>query len=141
VSDADTDEEPVSGLDHLTLTTADFAARAAFYDAALGGLGLVRISELVDEEEDEPEVEAAGWGVPDGPAILWLVSGPRPTTGVHLRLRTKSRVQVETFHQDAVRTGGVSHTAPRRWTLYRRGEFSAMVADPDGNLIEAVAAE
>ena len=130
-------------LDHVTLTVAapEFTARLELYDAALGALGLVRVAELVDEEEDDPAVEAVAWGRDDGPGIIWLVIGERPTSGLHVRLRAESRSQVETFHADAVRAGGAEHAAPRRWVLYRRGEFNAIVADPAGNLIEAVAGE
>ena len=130
-------------LDHVTIAVpaSDFAARLAFYDASLGALGLVRVAELVDEEEADASVEAVAWGAEDGPGLIWLVATERPTTGVHVRLRADSRAQVETFHADAVRAGGRAHAAPRRWTLYRRGEFNAIVADPAGNLIEAVAAE
>jgi predicted lactoylglutathione lyase len=56
-------------------------------------------------------------------------------------MRADSRAQVETFARAAAASGGSVHTAPRRWALYRRGEFNAIVSDPDGNLIEAVAAE
>ena len=130
-------------LDHVTLTvgSADFAQRVGFYDAALAALGLVRVAELVDEEEDEPAVEAVAWGRPDGAGVIWLVIGDRPTTGLHVRLRADSRAHVESFHAAAVRAGGIEQAAPRRWLLYRRGEFNAIVADPAGNLIEAVAAE
>ena len=128
-------------LDHVTLTTPDVAASAAFYDAALGALGLVRVHELVDEEEDGAAVEAIAWDREDGLGIVWLVLGEAATTGVHVRLRTSSRVEVETFHAAALRAGGHDHGAPRRWPLYRRGEFSASVTDPAGNLIEAVAPE
>jgi catechol 2,3-dioxygenase-like lactoylglutathione lyase family enzyme len=131
----------VSPLDSITLTAADFAAAVDFYEAALGALGLVRVSELVDEEEDDAEVEAVAWGDPEGSGLLWLVAGVAATTGLHVRFRADSRVQVETFHAVAVEHGGVTFTAPRRWALYRRGEFNAIVADPAGNLIEAVAAE
>jgi catechol 2,3-dioxygenase-like lactoylglutathione lyase family enzyme len=131
----------VSALDHVTLTTSDFPAGLAFYDAALGGLGLVRVAELVDEEEEVPDPEAAAWGSPDGPGILWLVTGTAATTGLHVRLRAHSRQQVEAFYAEALRSGGTAYAAPRRWTVYRRGEFNAIVADPDGNLIEAVGPE
>jgi catechol 2,3-dioxygenase-like lactoylglutathione lyase family enzyme len=131
----------VSLLDHVTLTAADFAGSLAFYDATLGALGLMRVAELVDEEEDDPPVEAVGWGSVDGIAVIWLVAGDEPTTGLHVQLRTDSRVQVETFHAAALSSGGREHRAPRRWTLYRRGEFTAVVADPAGNLIEAVGPE
>jgi catechol 2,3-dioxygenase-like lactoylglutathione lyase family enzyme len=128
-------------LDHVTITATDFAASLAFYDAALGALGLVRVAEHVDEEEDAAPVEAAGWGSDGADPIVWLVTGPAPTRGLHLRLTARSRGEVEAFHDAAVRHGGVGHAAPRRWALYRAGEFNAMVADPDGNLIEAVAPE
>jgi Glyoxalase/Bleomycin resistance protein/Dioxygenase superfamily len=133
----------VTALDHITLTVGaeEFAGRLAFYDAALGALGLIRLVELVDEEEDDPAVEAAAWGVPDGVGVLWLVAGVPATTGLHVRFRAEARVQVESFYAAAIAAGGAEHTAPRRWALYRRGEFNAIVADPGGNLIEAVAAE
>lgn len=130
-----------TALDHVTLTAADFAASAAFYDAALAALGLERVVELVDEEEDDPAVEAVAWGSGGEASVLWLVAGDVPTTGLHVRLRTDSRVQVETFHAAALAAGGREHGAPRRWTLYRRGEFNAIVSDPTGNLIEVVAPE
>lgn len=130
-------------LDHLTVTVAgpDLDAAAAFYDAALGALGLVRVVELADEEEDDAVVEAVAWGLDNGDGLVWLVTGDRPTSGLHVRFRADSRAQVETFHQAAIRAGGIERAAPRRWVLYRRGEFNAIVADPAGNFIEAVAGE
>jgi catechol 2,3-dioxygenase-like lactoylglutathione lyase family enzyme len=128
-------------LDHVTVTARDFAPSLAFYDAALGALGLVRIAELVDEEEEHPALEAAAWGRAGQGGIVWLVSGAEPTTGLHIQLRAESRQQVETFHDAALRAGGAGFAAPRRWMLYRRGEFNAIVTDPAGNLVEAVAPE
>jgi catechol 2,3-dioxygenase-like lactoylglutathione lyase family enzyme len=128
-------------LEHVTITASDFARSLSFYDGVLKTLGLARLEELVDEEEDEPELEAVAWGEPGGAGVIWLVTGTTPTSGVHLRMRADSRAQVETFARAAVASGGSVHTAPRRWALYRRGEFNAIVSDPDGNLIEAVAAE
>ena len=131
----------MSALDQVTVTASDFATGLAFYDAALGALGLVRLDELVDEEEEALEVEAAAWGSPDGRRAIWLVGGETTTIGLHIRLRADSQLQVETFFDEAIRAGGLAHAAPRRWTVYRRGEFNAIVRDPDGNLVEAVAAE
>ena len=131
----------MGALDQVTVTASDFAASLAFYDAALDGLGLVRLDELVDEEEDEPQVEAAAWGTPDGRRAIWLVGGSTATTGLHVRLRADSQSEVETFFQQGSQAGGTPYSAPRRWAVYRRGEFNAILADPDGNLLEAVAAE
>jgi catechol 2,3-dioxygenase-like lactoylglutathione lyase family enzyme len=125
----------------VTLTAGDFDAAVRFYDASLGALGLVRTVELVDEEEDDAEVEAIGWGGPDGRAALWIVRGRQPTSGLHVRLAAPSSEAVNRFHDAALGAGGSSHDAPRRWAIYRRGEYNAIVRDPDGNLIEAVAGE
>jgi catechol 2,3-dioxygenase-like lactoylglutathione lyase family enzyme len=128
-------------LDQVTLTSADFDAAVSFYDASLAELGLVRTVELVDEEEDAPELEAVAWGAADGDAALWVVRGRVPTRGLHVRLTAASSDAVRRFHDAAVAAGGSTHDAPRRWPIYRRGEFNAIVRDPEGNLIEAVAAE
>jgi catechol 2,3-dioxygenase-like lactoylglutathione lyase family enzyme len=127
-------------LDHVTIATADLAASLRLYDAALAPLGLGRRHELRDEEEDDTAVEAVGYGPADGAAVLWLVTGI-PTRAVHLSLRAGSRAAVQEFHDAAVAVGWASHDAPRRWPLYRRGDFNAIVREPDGNLIEAVADE
>jgi catechol 2,3-dioxygenase-like lactoylglutathione lyase family enzyme len=127
-------------LDHVTITAGDFAASLAFYDATLGALGLSRVVEFGDEEEEDADVEAAGWGAGDS-AVLWLVAGPAPTSGLHVSLRAASRAEVEAFHAAALAHGGRSHDAPRRWAIFRRGQFNAVVTDPDGNLLEAVAPE
>ena len=128
-------------LAQVTVTASDFPASLAFYDAVLGALGLVRLAELVDEEEDDGPLEAVGWGEPDTAPVLWLTGAHAPTSGLHLRLAAASRAQVEAFHRAGLATGGVSHSAPRRWALYRRGEFGASLTDPDGNVLEAVAPE
>lgn len=128
-------------LDHVTVTATDFAASVGFYDAALGALALIRLAELVDEEESSSAIEAAAWGPPDGAGLIWLVGGQPASAGLHICLQAESRDQVEAFFDEAIRSGGRPHAAPRRWTIYRRGEFNAIVADPDGNLLEAVAPE
>lgn len=127
-------------LDHVTLTASDLAASLRFYDAALAALGLTRLHELGDEEEDEPALEVAAYGR-DETAELWVVAGAAPTTGVHLAFRVDAATAVETFHSAALAAGGTSHDAPRRWPIFRRGRFNAIVRDPDGNLVEAIAPE
>jgi len=131
----------VTTLDHVTLTVPELGGAARFYDAVLGALGLVRMQELVDEEEDDPSAEALGWGPPDGAAVLWLITGPVPTTGLHASFATDGPAEVEAFAAAAVACGGRLRAAPRRWPIYRRGRFSAMVEDAAGNVLEAVAPE
>ena len=131
----------MSTLDHVTITVADLARSLDFYDAALGALGLHRVRELVDEEEDDAAVEAAAWGGAGPTPMVWLVTGAAPTQRAHLALRAHSRVEVETFYWAGLQAGGSPHSAPRRWLIYRSGEFNAILADPDGNLVEAICAE
>lgn len=127
----------MSALRHITLCAGSFATSLAFYDAALGALGLIRVQEFGDEEEDDAPVEAAGFGWPDEAPSFWLVSGTAPTTGAHAAFVARSRADVEAFHAAALAAGGTVRQAPRRWEIYRSGYFGAVVADPDGNLIEA----
>jgi len=134
-------DEPSPRLDHLTITASDLVAGLRLYDAALGALGLVRQHELRDEEDDDVDVEAVGYGGPNGVALIWLVAGTPPTRAAHVSLRAPDRGAVQRFHAAAIAAGATSHDAPRRWPLFRRGEFNAIVEDADGNLIEAVADE
>lgn len=129
-----------SVLDHVTIHVRDFAAAVAFYDATLGALGLQRVIELGDEEEPDADVEAAGWGTGEH-AVIWLVQSTPATTRVQLSLRAGDPEAVRAFHAAALEHGGGSHDAPRRWPIYRRGQFAAQVSDPEGNLVEAVAPE
>lgn len=131
----------MSSLEQVTISAPDFAPALDFYDAVLGAIGLVRLDELVDEEEDDAPVEAAAWGSADGTRMLWLVQGPHPTSGVHLRFAVRSRTDVENFYLAATRCAAQIRSAPRRWPLYRTGEFNAIVTDPSGNLIEVVGPE
>ncbi|HJQ44521.1 MAG TPA: VOC family protein [Jatrophihabitantaceae bacterium] len=130
-----------ASLDSVTLVASDFVRSLAFYDAALAPLGLVRAAEFGDEEEDDAQLEAVGWADGDAPPQLWLVSGANATCGVHLRLRAQSRAAVEAFFAAALRAGGVASAEPRRWVVFRRGDFVAAVRDPEGNVVEAVAVE
>lgn len=128
-------------LDSVTVVASDFARSLAFYDAALAPLGLVRAAEFGDEEDSGADVEAAGWGSGSAEPLVWLVTGEQPTRGVHIRLRADSRAAVEAFYAAAIDAGGAAQAPPRRWVIFRRGDFGAAVDDPEGNTVEAVAAE
>lgn len=125
-----------AGLDHVTLTVADLAAATAFYDAVLAPLGLSRLVDYEDpEDEDEAGIEAVGYGV--DAVELWLVVGAQVTTGLHLAFSAANRAAVEAAHADAVVAGAVSEHAPRGWQIYRPGRYAAMLRDPAGNIVEA----
>lgn len=130
-----------ASLDCVTLVARDFARSLAFYDAAFAPLGLARTAEFGDEEEATADVAAAGWSDDTGTPFIWLVAGAESTRGAHVRLHAESRTAVEAFFAAATAAGGVARRQPRRWAVFRRGDFGAAVADPEGNVLEAVAAE
>src|SRR6266487_5366738 len=107
-----------AALSHVTIVVSDLAASLRFYDAAFGGLGFVRAAEFGDEEESEAEVEAAGWGAADGSPVLWIVTGPVATSGVHVALRARSRSAVEGFFAAGIAAGGTARRSPRRWAIF-----------------------
>jgi catechol 2,3-dioxygenase-like lactoylglutathione lyase family enzyme len=129
------------GLRHVTLSTATFERSLAFYDAALGALGMARVQEFGDEEEDDAPLEAAGYGLPGQPPVFWLVAGVEVSRGTHVAFGAGSRAQVDAFFAAATRAGGAATQAPRPWEIYRPGYYGALVADPDGNLVEALVGE
>ena len=126
-------------LDHVTVTVSDLAASQAIYGAALAPLGLVRVVDYLDpEDEDEVGVEAVAYGPTDGPAQVWLVAGAPVTSGAHLAFRAADVAAVDAFFDDGRAAGGRVRQAPRGWAIYRAGLISAMLVDPDGNVLEAV---
>ena len=131
---------PRPGLDHVTLTVADLPAAQAFYDAALEPLAMTRVVDYLDpEDEDEAGVEAVGYGPADGEARLWLVAGAPSTTGAHVALRAADAAAVAAFFAAGRAAGGRVRQAPRPWAIYRPGLVTAMLVDPDGNVVEALA--
>lgn len=126
-------------LDHVTVTVADLERSRRFYDAALAPLGLLRSVDYADpEDEDEVGVEAVGYSAGEDRVVLWLVAGPAATANVHLAFRARDAAGVTGFFTAATAAGATVLRRPRSWALYRPGPaFSAMVGDPDGNVIEA----
>lgn len=129
-----------NGLLHATVVAGDLARSLAFYDAALDPLGIRRHSEFPDEEEDAAPADAVAYATLGQEPILWVVTGPLPTRGLHLALRAADRTEVERFWTAGCGPGA-GRRAPRRWAIYRDGYYGAILADPDGNLVEAAARE
>lgn len=115
-------------IDHVQLVVADVTRSKAFYQAALGALGIPLGGE--------------------GPGFFWFdelfVSSPtspaaagKLTGRVHLAFQAADREQVEQFYRSALSAGGTDNGAPGL-RPYHPGYFGAFVLDPDGNNIEAV---
>ena len=120
-------------IDHISIAVSDVARSAAFYEAVLGPLGLVKLVEFAQSR--------VGFGkkYPE----FWLnaredLAPQRETTGIHICLRAPSEDAVRQFHAAALahsgRTAGDPGPRQAAFTTY----FGAFIFDPDVNKIEAV---
>jgi catechol 2,3-dioxygenase-like lactoylglutathione lyase family enzyme len=119
-------------LHHISFGVRDLALSAAFYDAALGALGLRRVFE---------DDEAIGYGVEDDKDVLCLKLRPDatpPGAGFHMAFAAASRAAVDAFHAAALRVGGSDNGAPGLRPDYGDHYYAAFLVDPDGHRIEAV---
>ena len=119
-------------LHHLSLGVADLQRSAAFYDAAMGALGFVRV--WTDDT-------AVGYGWRDGEdklAIKQRSDARAPGPGFHVAFAASSRQAVDAFHAAAIAHGGRDNGAPGLRPHYGPNYYAAFVFDPDGYAIEAV---
>ena len=120
-------------LHHISLGVADLQRSAAFYDAALGALGYVRV--WTDES-------AIGYGLPGGGDKLAIKERGgetvAPGPGFHVALAAPDQRSVARFHEAALQHGGRDNGAPGLRPHYGPAYYAAFVFDPDGHPIEAV---
>jgi len=120
-------------LGHLSFGVADLDRAVAFYDAALGPLGLTR---------EWSKRDAAGYGPPGGGDILalkWRPSAAKPPgPGFHLAFNAATHASVDGFHSAAFRAGGADDGPPGLRPHYGPTYYAAFVIDPDGYPLEAV---
>ena len=121
-------------IDHTGIGVADVARSAAFYDAALGALGLRRVMQLPEDGSD-----AVGYGV-DYP-IFWIDRFHPHGVRNHTAFAAKNPAEVDAFHAAALKAGGSDNGPPGlRDTAkgYPPGYYAAFVFDSEGNNMEAV---
>jgi catechol 2,3-dioxygenase-like lactoylglutathione lyase family enzyme len=122
-------------IDHTGIGVADVERSAAFYDAALGALGLRRVMQLPENEG----TDAVGYGV-EYP-VFWIDRFHPHSTRNHTAFAARSRAEVDAFHAAALKAGGIDNGAPGIRSVeegYEPGYYAAFALDPDGNNIEAV---
>lgn len=122
-------------FDHLSIGVSDLGRSGAFYDAALGALGFVRLAE---------GRRNVCYGPPgfqgEAPfAILQAVAGEVVrTSDFHLAFAAPDRLAVDRFHAAALAAGGSDDGGPGVRLNYGPGYYAAFVRDPDGHRVEAV---
>lgn len=122
-------------IDHTGIGVADVARSAAFYDAALGALGMRRVMQLPDSNGSD------GVGYGDEYPAFWIDRFHPHNVKQHTAFVAKSRADVDAFYKAALAAGGIDNGAPgMRAPLQGNlpGYYAAFVLDPDGNNMEAV---
>jgi catechol 2,3-dioxygenase-like lactoylglutathione lyase family enzyme len=122
-------------IDHTGIGVANVARAAAFYDAALGALGLRRVVQMPENSGSD----GVGYGM-DYP-IFWIDRFHPHGMKQHTAFAAKKRGDVDAFHAAAIKAGGIDNGPPGlRDTAagYPKGYYAAFVIDPDGNNMEAV---
>ncbi|MCA2013892.1 VOC family protein [Cereibacter sphaeroides] len=118
---------------YVTVGTSDLTRAAAFYDAALGALGLERL---------HTDVREIGYGRPGGPCRFWAnlpFDGQTMSVGNGSMpcFQALSRAEVTAFHAAGLAAGGTDEGAPGL-RPYGPHFFAAYLRDPDGNKLSAV---
>jgi len=109
-------------IDHITLRVRNLEKSREFYRALAETLGFA-----IDREEvDRFFVEG-----------LQIIQNPEPSQSVHLAFKASNPASVRHFHDQALKLGSHSLSAPAA-TFADKAHFSARVRDPDGNNIEVV---
>lgn len=119
-------------LHHLSFAVTDLARSGAFYDAALGPLGCVRVW------EDDTAIGYGYAGGGDRFAIkLRSEAISVPGEGFHFAFVAPCREAVQAFHDAALRHGGKDNGGSGLHPEYGDDYYAAFVFDPDGYRIEA----
>jgi catechol 2,3-dioxygenase-like lactoylglutathione lyase family enzyme len=116
-------------IDHTGIGVADVVRSAAFYDAALGALGLRRVMQI-------PEgvgTDGVGYGV--NFPVFWIDGYHPHSVRQHTAFAANNRAEVEAFYEAALKADGRDNGTPG---LRRPHYYAAFVVDPDGNNLEAV---
>jgi catechol 2,3-dioxygenase-like lactoylglutathione lyase family enzyme len=119
-------------IDHTGIGVADVARSAAFYDAALGALGMRRVMQL----PEDTGTEGVGYGL-DYP-VFWIDRYHPHSVKQHTAFVAKNKAEVHAFYAAALKAGGIDNGAPGRREGYPPDYYAAFVLDPDGNNMEAV---
>jgi len=86
-------------IDHTGIGVSNVARSAAFYDAALGALGLRRVMQLPENDG----ADGIGYGV--NYPIFWIDRFHPHSVKQHTAFAAKSRAQVDAFHAVALEGG------------------------------------
>lgn len=123
-------------LSHVSLGTNQLDRALAFYDKALGALGIGRVVDLSQEHH----AVAYGRAYPE----FWVQTpfNGKPAevaNGVHIAFYAETPAQVDAFYKAALEAGATGDGAPGPRPIYGKPYYGCFVHDADGHKIEAMA--
>jgi catechol 2,3-dioxygenase-like lactoylglutathione lyase family enzyme len=124
-------------LDHVSITVADLARCAPFWDAVMGALG----APCVVRGEDRLGYGTRNRPEDDGHTYLSVRASTAAAMAAdnrHWCFRASSRAAVDAFHAAGLAWGGRCDGPPGLRPAYHPHYYAAFLLDPDGNRIEAV---
>ena len=120
-------------IDHTGIGIEDMSRSSAFYDAALGALGLRRAMQIPENEG----TDGIGYGA-EYP-IFWIDLYHPHSVRQHVAFAARSHAEVDAFYAAALEAGGTDNGPPgSRAEQSTQEYYAAFVLDPDGNNVEAV---
>jgi catechol 2,3-dioxygenase-like lactoylglutathione lyase family enzyme len=123
-------------LDHVGIAVSSVERSRAFYDRALGPLGITLLY-VIGPEQTEAGGTALGYGS-DGKPYFWIGDNERVGEGTHIAFTARTRADVDAFHAAALAAGGRDNGAPGLRPHYHPDYYAAFAYDPDGINVEAV---
>ncbi|MDQ6933120.1 MAG: VOC family protein [Candidatus Eremiobacteraeota bacterium] len=120
-------------LHHISFGVSNLMRSAAFYDAVLAPLGIVRVWAYNN---------AVGYGYPNSEDSFAIKQESADVVALspqsHLAFTASTRESVTGFHAAAMARGARDEGAPALCPEYSDDYFAAFVRDPDGYRLEAV---
>ena len=123
-------------LDHIGIAVSNIDRSRAFYDQALGPIGITLLW-VIGPEQTESGGTALGYGS-EGRPYFWIGDNERTGEGTHVAFSVRTRGEVDAFYAAALAAGGRDNGAPGLRPHYHTNYYGAFVHDPDGINVEAV---
>ncbi len=129
-------KETIRMFSHITIGTNDFPRAAAFYDAVLAPLGIMRFWAAEDGS-------VAGWRRDEVSGSLYVgapfnKADANPGNGCMCAFKATSRESVRLAYEAALANGGTDEGLPGPRPQYKPMYYGAYFRDPDGNKLHVV---
>lgn len=124
-------------IDHVFISSSDFARSIAFYTAALQPLGIAHQHDYDGKQGPPGHPDLKGFGA-NGRIFFWLQNRTVEGRAAHVGFVASSKAQVDAAYSAAMAAGATDNGAPGARLHYDPRYYAANVLDPDGYSLEFV---